>query len=164
MTIVSSNYPDDYMNHARMEWLISGPEESQIVAIFHSFELESGYDFLTIGSGLNSSDHASHLVTLTGSVLPEDVVSTNNEMWLNFTSDYSVTRKGFWIEIMVFEQPNTTGKVSIHFSKVKSYFVCELCMYGCICNCLQSLFFFNLVWMNDILAFFLTVRRTLIIV
>ncbi|XP_030829981.1 uncharacterized protein LOC578975 isoform X2 [Strongylocentrotus purpuratus] len=111
VTIVSSNYPDDYMNHARMEWLISGPEDSQIVAIFHSFELESGYDFLTIGSGLNSSDHASHLVTLTGSVLPEDVVSTNNEMWLNYTSDYSVTRKGFWIEIMVFEMPNTTDEV-----------------------------------------------------
>ena len=112
LTVTSPNYPNNYTNNARMQRLVSGPADSQIVAIFHSFELESGYDFLSIGSGLDSSDQTSLLVTLSGSILPEDVVSINNEMWLNFTSDSSVTRKGFWMEIMVFEPSNTTGNAS----------------------------------------------------
>ena len=89
-----------------MQWLVSGPPDSQIVANFHSFELESGYDFLSIGSGLDSSDQTSLLVTLSGSNLPEDVVSISNEMWLTFNSDNSVTRQGFSVQISVF---NITG-------------------------------------------------------
>ena len=76
---------------------------------FTTFQLESGYDYLQIGSGLNAGDRTSQLVKLSGSSLPDEVVSINNEMWLNFTSDDSVRRDGFWIEIIVFRQDNITG-------------------------------------------------------
>ncbi|XP_063951984.1 uncharacterized protein LOC135153396 isoform X1 [Lytechinus pictus] len=108
LTVVSPNFPDNYTNGAQMQWLVSGPEESRIVAIIHSFELEHKNDYLLIGSGLDPSDRTSLLVKLSGSSFPEEVVSSNNEMWLNFTSDSSVARKGFWIEIMVFGPSNIT--------------------------------------------------------
>ena len=103
LTVVSPNYPDNYPNHANVQWLVSGPEDYRTVAKFHTFDLESGYDYLRIGSGLNAGDLTSQLVQLSGSSLPDDVVSINNEMWLNFSSDSSVTRNGFWIEITIFE-------------------------------------------------------------
>lgn len=102
VTIVSPNFPSNYVNNAKMEWLVSGPEGSRIVANFHSFELESGYDFLSIGFGFDSSDQTSLLVTLSGSNLPEDVASVSNEMWLTFTSDNSVTKQGFSVQISTF--------------------------------------------------------------
>ena len=111
MTIISPNYPDNYPNHASVQWLVSGPEDCRAVAKFHTFDLESGYDYLRIGSGLNAGDLTSQLVQLSGSSLPDEVVSINNEMWLNFTSDFSVSRDGFWIEIMVFRQENITGNI-----------------------------------------------------
>ena len=109
LTILSPNYPENYPNHANVQWLVSGPDDYQIVASFHTFNLESGYDFLSIGSGLDATDQTSLLITLSGSDLPEDVVSNNNEMWLEFTSDYSVTRDGFWIEITVLGRENISG-------------------------------------------------------
>ena len=115
LTVVSPNFPNNYTNEASMQWLVSGPPDSQIVATFHSFELESGYDFLSIGSGLDSSDQASLLLTLSGSNLPEDVVSISNEMWLNFTSDNSVTRQGFSIQISIV---NMTGNTCQPFNCV----------------------------------------------
>ena len=108
LTIVSPDYPENYPNHANVQWLVSGPEGYQVVAKFHAFNLESGYDFLSVGSGLDPNNRTSLLVTLSGSDLPEDVVSNNHEMWLNFTSDYSITKDGFWLEIMVFREGNKT--------------------------------------------------------
>ena len=103
LTIVSPNYPDNYPNDANMKWLVSGPDKYLIVAKFHAFDLESGYDFLKVGSGLDPRVQSSELVNLTGHPLPDDVISTNNHMWLIFTSDSSERRTGFWIEIKVFE-------------------------------------------------------------
>ena len=124
LTIVSPNFPNNYPNNARVQWLVSGPEDSQIVAVFNSFDLESGFDFLTVGSGLDATDQTSLFVTLSGSYLPGDVVSINNEMWLNFTSDSSVTREGFWIEIMVFDPHNNTGNISSKKKKKKMKHIC----------------------------------------
>ena len=121
LTIVSPNYPDKYPNSADILWLVSGPEDYQVVAKFHTFDLEhveSGFDFLSVGSGLNASDQASQMVQLSGSDLPDDVVSINNEMWLNFASDFSFRGGGFWIEITVFGQGNLTGEFYISFFKL----------------------------------------------
>ena len=110
LTIVSPNYPGNYPNDANMKWLVSGPEKYRIVAKFHAFDLESDYDFLKVGSGLDPRVQSSELGNLTGYSLPDDVISTNNHMWLIFTSDHSERRTGFWIEIKVFE----TGMCSVH--------------------------------------------------
>ena len=101
LAIFSPNYPYQYPNFAEVLWLVSGPEGYPIVASFLEFDIEHGYDFLTIGHGLMNNTEST-LIRLTGSSIPNDVVSLNNEMWLYFTSDYSVTYTGFWIEISVF--------------------------------------------------------------
>ena len=113
LTIVSPRYPDNYPNDANMQWVVSGPDGFQIVASFQAFDLESGYDTLTIGSGLNPEVVSSQLVKLSGYLLPDDVISLNNELWLDFVSDHSVGRTGFWVEIKVFER----GMCGLYFTK-----------------------------------------------
>ena len=101
IAIYSPNYPEKYPNYANVLWMIYGPDGYQIVATFLEFDIEPDYDYLRIGHGL-MNDTSSMLVRLTGSSIPNDVVSLNNEMWLYFTSDSSVTYPCFWIEISVF--------------------------------------------------------------
>ena len=108
-SIYSPNYPEDYSNYEDVEWFVSGPVGYRIVATFQAFHIENNYDYLDIGHGL-TPDTESTMVDLTGSSIPEDVVSLNNEMWLHFTSDGSLGYPGFWIEISVFDG---AGKVFI---------------------------------------------------
>ena len=108
-TIVSPNYPDNYPNNVNTQWLVSGPADYQIMAVFSTFDLEYNYDFLRVGSGLDPDDTASLLATLSGSSLPDNIVSSSNEMWLVFTSDGSNTELGFRMSIEVYIPGNYTG-------------------------------------------------------
>ncbi|XP_011679634.2 uncharacterized protein LOC105445595, partial [Strongylocentrotus purpuratus] len=101
LTIVSTNYPNNYPNNINTQWLVSGPADDQIMAVFSTFDLEYNHDFLRVGSGLDPDDTASLLATLSGSSLPDIIVSNNNEMWLVFTSDGSNTELGFRVNIEV---------------------------------------------------------------
>ena len=109
MTIVSPNYPDNYPNNVNTQWLVSGPADYQIMAVFSIFDLEDFLDILMVGSGLDPDDTASLLATLSGSFLPDIIVSNSNEMWLVFTSDVSVTELGFRVNIEVYTPGNNTG-------------------------------------------------------
>ena len=110
LTIQSPNFPERYPNYANMTWIVLGVDGDNIVATFKEFSLESGYDFLTIGSGEDPTDDNTRLARLTGNGLPEDVVSGTSEMWLRFTSDYSVRDEGFWIEVSL---RNQSGRMAL---------------------------------------------------
>lgn len=99
LTIHSPRFPERYPNDANVTWIVSGSEGYNVIVTFQEFSLESGFDFLKIGFGADPTNHSTRLVTLTGASLPEDVVSATNEMWLRFTSDFSVTDKGFLIDV-----------------------------------------------------------------
>ncbi|VTJ62983.1 Hypothetical predicted protein [Marmota monax] len=62
---------------------------------FEEFELERGYDTLTVGDAGKVGDTRSVLYVLTGSSVPDLIVSMSNQMWLHLQSDDSIGSPGF---------------------------------------------------------------------
>ncbi|XP_066263243.1 deleted in malignant brain tumors 1 protein-like [Branchiostoma lanceolatum] len=94
-SVTSPNYPSDYNNNANSEWTITVPEGSTVRLTFDSFNLENGFDFLTIYDG--GSDSALQLGRFTGdgSDIPDHIRGTSIIMFVRFTSDGSTTALGF---------------------------------------------------------------------
>ncbi|KAI8522094.1 hypothetical protein Bbelb_018480 [Branchiostoma belcheri] len=117
-------YPDDslwgnYGNNEKCEWLITVPEEN-IRLTFNSFDIEMGYDFLSIYDGAN--DSAELIQWLSGQLwqISPVIISTSNKMFLRFTSDYIVTRQGFEFSYMIHTagqcwDPDVPANGTIHF-------------------------------------------------
>uniref|UniRef100_A0A2I2YC93 CUB and Sushi multiple domains 2 n=1 Tax=Gorilla gorilla gorilla TaxID=9595 RepID=A0A2I2YC93_GORGO len=62
---------------------------------FEEFDLERGYDTLTVGDGGQDGDQKTVLYILTGTSVPDLIVSTNHQMWLLFQTDGSGSSLGF---------------------------------------------------------------------
>ena len=96
VSITSPNYPLNYPNYANQWWLLGTQHDLATVLHFIDFQLESSYDFLYVYVGNTSySQFATLKTTLSGYTLPNDIVSTETYTWLHFSSDYSVTYRGF---------------------------------------------------------------------
>lgn len=94
-TINTPNYPDYYDNNNLCTWLISSSHRVKLV--FTTFSLESGWDFLYVYDG---NSHSSTLLGTFDGYLPGHVVESSAEhLFLEFTSDLSVTRQGFLIRL-----------------------------------------------------------------
>uniref|UniRef100_A0A4W3JA49 CUB and Sushi multiple domains 2 n=1 Tax=Callorhinchus milii TaxID=7868 RepID=A0A4W3JA49_CALMI len=119
--ITSPNYPVQYENNAHCVWVITttDPEKvsfflemihfqgeltlflpfcsnQQIIKLrFEEFDLERGYDTLTVGDGGKVGDTRTVLYALTGSSVPDLVVSMSNQMWLHLQSDETIGSLGF---------------------------------------------------------------------
>ncbi|XP_030832037.1 CUB and sushi domain-containing protein 1-like [Strongylocentrotus purpuratus] len=151
LTIISPHYPDYYPNNVNTQWLVSGPADYQIMAVFSTFDLEDNYDFLRVGSGLDTDDTASLLSTLSGSILPGIIVSNSNEMWLVFTSDGSNTELGFRMNIEVYIPGNHTDNVTYSSLQDSGIFFADNCVeefcYGgeetTVCRCDDMCQFFG---------------------
>uniref|UniRef100_A0A673GQU0 CUB and sushi domain-containing protein 3-like n=1 Tax=Sinocyclocheilus rhinocerous TaxID=307959 RepID=A0A673GQU0_9TELE len=71
---------------------------SQVIQInFEEFDLELGYDTLTVGDGGEVGDSKTIIQVLTGSFVPDLIVSMTHQMWLHLQSDESVGSIGFKI-------------------------------------------------------------------
>uniref|UniRef100_A0AAX7TIN3 CUB and Sushi multiple domains 3a n=1 Tax=Astatotilapia calliptera TaxID=8154 RepID=A0AAX7TIN3_ASTCA len=64
---------------------------------FEEFDLEIAYDTLTIGDGGEVGDPTTILQVLSGSFVPDLIVSMTHQMWLHLQSDESVGSIGFKI-------------------------------------------------------------------
>ncbi|TRY58017.1 hypothetical protein DNTS_034773 [Danionella cerebrum] len=60
---------------------------------FEEFDLELGYDTLTIGDGGEVGDPKTILQVLTGSFVPDLIVSMTNQMWLHLQSDEKIDKE-----------------------------------------------------------------------
>ncbi|XP_053123530.1 CUB and sushi domain-containing protein 2 isoform X5 [Hemicordylus capensis] len=93
--ILSPNYPEPYPPGKECDWKLTVSPDYVIALVFHTFNLEPGYDFLHIYDGPNS------LSPLIGSFydtqLPERIESSGNNLFLAFRSDASVSNTGFVI-------------------------------------------------------------------
>ena len=104
--IISPNFPNPYPTFAYQEWSFTAPPDSiiQITVVSHS--TEQGYDYVNIGSGLDSADRDTLIAIVDGDVLPDTVfVSEANEMWLYFVSDFSFELTGFQYRIVALDTP-----------------------------------------------------------
>uniref|UniRef100_A0A2K6GKH2 CUB and Sushi multiple domains 2 n=1 Tax=Propithecus coquereli TaxID=379532 RepID=A0A2K6GKH2_PROCO len=71
----------------------TGPQVIKLA--FEEFDLERGYDTLTVGDGGQDGDQKTVLYVLTGTSVPDLIVSTNHQMWLLFQTDGSGSSLGF---------------------------------------------------------------------
>jgi len=92
-SLTSPNYPSNYPNRANCQWRIDPPGNTPIILEFDDFKTESGYDVVAVHDGASSS--ATQLVRASGSTLPSPITSTGGTIFISFTSDSSVTDKGF---------------------------------------------------------------------
>uniref|UniRef100_H2M2H5 CUB and Sushi multiple domains 1 n=1 Tax=Oryzias latipes TaxID=8090 RepID=H2M2H5_ORYLA len=94
--ITSPNFPVLYESNAHCVWIITAMDPEKVIKLsFDFFDLERAYDTLTVGDGGKIEDTRRVLDILTGSSVPDLIVSLSNQMWLHFQSDDSVASIGF---------------------------------------------------------------------
>uniref|UniRef100_A0A8C6YCD2 CUB and Sushi multiple domains 2 n=1 Tax=Naja naja TaxID=35670 RepID=A0A8C6YCD2_NAJNA len=94
--ITSPNYPVQYDNNAYCVWVITAVNPAKVIKLnFEEFDLERGYDTLTVGDGGQVGDQKSVLYVLTGTTVPDLIVSTQHQMWLLFQTDSVRNLLGF---------------------------------------------------------------------
>uniref|UniRef100_A0A3B3Z8G8 Uncharacterized protein n=1 Tax=Periophthalmus magnuspinnatus TaxID=409849 RepID=A0A3B3Z8G8_9GOBI len=76
--------------------LTSSAQLLQVIKLsFEEFDLERGYDTLTVGDGGKIGDTRRVLYVLTGTSVPDLIVSLSNQMWLHLQSDDTIGSAGF---------------------------------------------------------------------
>ncbi|XP_078582053.1 cubilin-like isoform X2 [Branchiostoma floridae x Branchiostoma japonicum] len=99
--IQSPNYPEVYPHNSDCTWTITVEQGKIIVLTFDSFLIESHsscrYDFVAIYDGPDPSRNGSLIAKVCGSTMPDPNTfrSTGNQMYIRFSSDSSVARRGF---------------------------------------------------------------------
>ncbi|KAM6972968.1 CUB and sushi domain-containing protein 3-like [Aplochiton taeniatus] len=97
-TFTSPNFPIQYESNAQCVWIITASNLNKVIQInFEEFDLEIAYDTLTIGDGGEVGDPSTILQVLSGSFVPDLIVSMTHQMWLHLQSDESVGSIGFKI-------------------------------------------------------------------
>ncbi|XP_076317965.1 tolloid-like protein 1 [Tachypleus tridentatus] len=95
--ISSPNYPDYYPSRKECAWLFTTTPGHRIKLLFDDFELEPHqectYDHIALYDGENTD--SSTLGRFCGSKVPHPILASSNRMYMIFTSDASVQRKGF---------------------------------------------------------------------
>ena len=82
----------NYNNYSNCKWWIAA-SDGPITLTFDSLDIEYGYDYIYVYDGVDST--APLLATITGNTIPAPIISSNWDMFVKFTSDYVVTKKGF---------------------------------------------------------------------
>ncbi|KAI8513496.1 hypothetical protein Bbelb_101350 [Branchiostoma belcheri] len=93
-TFTSPSYPNNYPNDKDCRYEISVTPTKVVRLTFTDFSLEPGYDFLWVYDG-NTTDETYEIGKFDGPNIPGPVTSASSFMTVRFTSDESVTRKGF---------------------------------------------------------------------
>ncbi len=83
----------EYENNSDCTWLIQVEEDSTILLIFNSFVTESCCDRLKVFNGPNANSQL--IGEFRGSTVPSFIQSSSNELFLEFTTDGSVTEEGW---------------------------------------------------------------------
>ncbi|XP_069383825.1 ovochymase-2 isoform X3 [Paralichthys olivaceus] len=96
-TVVQSpNYPQSYSNDCVLRWVVYAPRGHVVKVEFTDVELEESdrclYDSLTV---LADVEQTEELAVLCGRSVPPPVLSFHNVVVLQFSSDSSITHRGF---------------------------------------------------------------------
>ncbi len=93
-SMVAGSGPSGYLNNQQCSWLIAPIDSVSYIKIsFRYFSTESAQDVLTIYSGTDAS--APVAGTYSGSTLPSELTIQGNHAYITFSSNSSVTDKGF---------------------------------------------------------------------
>ncbi|XP_071849294.1 enteropeptidase-like [Apostichopus japonicus] len=115
VTITSPDYPANYPNHASVTWTFIADEGHTLT--FHCIFIttENHHDFILIGNGV--VPYKRRIGKISGTTC-EDVTSEGSSMWIQFTSDYSVTHVGFKGTVEIASVACKDGSGFVHPEKI----------------------------------------------
>ena len=150
----SPNYPIIYPNKNRCTWGITVPGDYRILVAFDEFHTQRNSDVLTIYDGASNSSDV--LATLSGLLSGSTYGSSGSSLWFEFTSDGSITAKGFHATYIATHQPSTY-RLDSHF--VPSWLLFLTCRWRSNILvrsfCINFLFLLNTIspyWSIDFLS------------
>ena len=100
--ITSPNHPNNYGNEQECDWIVTFPEGQAVSLNFLAFGLERNsrcrYDWLEVRNG---GDEDAQMIgeRRCGSNIPQPIISSGNQIFIRFHSDFSITSTGFEIEV-----------------------------------------------------------------
>ncbi|KOC70062.1 Cubilin [Habropoda laboriosa] len=98
--IRTPNYPERYPGRKDCEWIIEAPNRQRIILNVKKFDLEEHsnciFDYLEIRNG--GYDTSPLIGKFCGTVIPTEIVSQTNQLYLKFVSDPTGSHTGFDIE------------------------------------------------------------------
>ena len=103
--IIFSNRNGEYSNGMNCSWALSS--NTNIKLIFFRFQTEGTHDKVRVYNGISS--FSTLLGEFDGSSLPSVLTSSNNALYIRFTTDGSVTTTGF--------AASYHGMIVLHFLK-----------------------------------------------
>ncbi|KAF5928885.1 hypothetical protein HPG69_012457, partial [Diceros bicornis minor] len=105
----SPGWPDNYNNNMDCTIILTAPQNHTISLFFHSFGIEYSsecrHDFLEVRNGSGSSSPL--LGVYCGTLLPNPIFSQNNQLYLRFKTDSTVSSRGY--EIVWTSSPSGCG-------------------------------------------------------
>ena len=108
----SPNYPINYPNKKRCTWGITVPGDYRVLVVFDEFNTHINSDVLKIYDGASNSSDV--LMTLSGLLPGSTYESSGSSLWFEFTTDGSITAKGFHATYTATQQPSTY-RLDFHF-------------------------------------------------
>nr|AEP25603.1 bone morphogenic protein 1 [Holothuria glaberrima] len=98
--ITTPQYPNPYPRDKHCIWKIVAPSNYRISLQFRDFELEGNelckYDYVEIRSGFTAEADVIGNSKLCGNAIPETVTSPSNKLYIEFKSDSTVSKAGFF--------------------------------------------------------------------
>lgn len=122
--IFSLNYPNNYPNNANCIWKVSTDPERRIVIGAEYFSVEPGsnifscnYDYLQLWDGTSESKQSLGIFCGGGKSyhkIFQTLYSTGSNLFIQFRSDFIVSKKGFHLKYSVFYAGQECGPYSIY--------------------------------------------------
>ncbi|MGH0171390.1 UNVERIFIED_CONTAM: hypothetical protein FKN15_002387, partial [Acipenser sinensis] len=94
--ILSPGYPFPYDNNLRCTWAIEVDPGNIVSLQFLAFDTEASHDILRVWDGPPENEML--LKEVSGSLLPEGIHSTLNEVTVQFDTDFYISKSGFAIQ------------------------------------------------------------------
>uniref|UniRef100_A0A3P8YIQ5 Ovochymase 2 n=1 Tax=Esox lucius TaxID=8010 RepID=A0A3P8YIQ5_ESOLU len=111
----SLDYPRSYSNNSVCRWVLYAPEGHVVKLDFNDFDLEQSelckYDSLTVYGDVDAGDE---IAKLCGRTVPPPVLSYDNVMVLQFSSDSTVTFRGFHATVSFISKADIPKVSQVH--------------------------------------------------
>lgn len=113
---------DDYENNLEVYWLIKPENGKNITLTFERFETEANYDYVSIYD--EESIQAPLIGTFSGNQIPPQIISSGNQLLIEFKTDWLSSRAGWQASYITEEKgwqwPVTAPRITQDFATFNS--------------------------------------------
>ena len=103
LMIRSPGFPNVYGHNLDCKWLLEAPQGKKIVLKFFEFKTEDCHDGMSIydGDTVKWWEPEELRQEMCGSAIPSNVESTSNTLLITWSSDESISLKGFHLQYKI---------------------------------------------------------------